>query len=72
MESVEKPIKGCDIEIDGYTGTCDYAWKQGKVLLFCSDHEEEYIHAKNSDWKCFYANEEGLSAELILQSLKEY
>jgi len=48
----------------------DLIWKKAQVMLFVSDNEENYLKVKESGWKCFYAAQEGITAEMIVESIK--
>ena len=48
----------------------DLIWENARVLLFVPHNEENYRKAKEAGWKCFYAPQEGITAEMIVESIR--
>ena len=68
----EDPLFGevVNLVISGEEIDTDLIWERAKVMVFLSDNEENYLKAKNSNWKCFYTNDPNVTANDILTSIK--
>ena len=73
--SKEKPFQDAYFKVTGKnmanTYGCSLLWKRSKVAFFTEDQKEDYEVALNTDWKCFYACDSGLTLEQIGESIKE-
>ena len=68
----EKPRTGAAFSIsDKKNLIADLIWPDSKVMYFSSENEEEYLAAKEGNWKCFFAGDETVTWELIKESIKE-
>lgn len=54
--------------IEGNVGYADLLWKEKNVMLFTKDNEENYMLAKDSDFKC-YLLESIADADILINAL---
>ena len=76
IEEAEKPYKGNNQlrdkrKIKSPSVNCNMLWKEKKILLFTSEHGEDYDTAKNSDWTCISTMEGETAAQKLITALKE-
>lgn len=73
MSRKEKPYRGVDLFVGGETEPlrCELLWKDSKVLYFAAEDEDVYETAKKSDWKCFCGSDPNLTADKIMDPIKE-
>ena len=69
----EKPVQNANIYIFGDPDSypCDLIWEKSKVMFFTAEYEEIYEKAKVGDYKCFCGSDPDLTAETVLNAIKE-
>ena len=48
----------------------DALWEDSEVMLFTTDKEESYNFALNTQYKCFYLNDENFNIDDLLEALE--
>ena len=73
MSHKEKPCRGAKLLISGNSEreNCELLWKDSKVLYFAAEDEDIYEAAMKSDWKCFCGSDPNLTADEIINLIKE-
>ena len=72
FEKSEKPRSGATFCIsDKKNLGVDLIWTESKVMFFLCENKDEYISAKDGDWKCIYAGDEAVTWKTIKSMLKE-
>ena len=68
----EDPLFGetVTLVLSGEEVDTDLIWERARVMFFLADNEENYLKAKASNWKCFYADDPDVTANDILTSIK--
>lgn len=69
----EKPIQSANFYISGDSEVyyCELLWKESKVIYFTAEDEDIYEKAKDGNYKCFCGSDSELTAETILNAIKE-
>ena len=69
----EKPVRSANFYISGVpeSYSCELIWDKSKVMYFTAEDEEIYKKAKVGDYKCFCGSDPDLTAETILNAIKE-
>lgn len=68
----EDPLFGetVNLVLSGEEVDTDLMWERAQVMVFLADNEENYLKAKESNWKCFYTDDPDVTANDILMSIK--
>ena len=48
----------------------DALWEDSEVMLFTTDKEESYNFALNTQYKCFYLDDENFNIDDLLEALE--
>lgn len=69
----EKPLQDSTFTLTGSKKVyqCDLLWKKSEVMFFSSEHTEDYVSAKESNWKCFCTSDEECRVTDLISALKE-
>lgn len=68
----EKPRSGAAFCVSDLINLdVDLVWIKSKIMYFSKENEEEYLAAKEGDWKCFFAGDEEFTWEVLCNHLKE-
>lgn len=72
FEGKEKPLQDCEFSVSGNEEvyTCDLVWKSSGVMLFLSENKDEYLQAKQSNWKCFLSIDEETTINELLEAIE--
>lgn len=72
FEKLERP--GCNGTFTDAETMNDYnvdlIWKKSKVMVFTAENEEEYLLAKDSDWKCFSIKNDDFNWKVLNDSIQ--